>query len=215
MEIHHIVQQANGGDNSAENGIPLCFNCHAEAGNYNKQHPKGTKFSSEELRNHRDNWFGMVATLPLSQDVSSYGELDKRVAIELSEMVKASGLYFSFRDDTSWHGFSPEICQAWGRIIEESRRPDMKFADSELEKLRNDFVELLSAAKSKFGENCQLCKVSGNFKVKPTNDVAWESYRKHEQAAEEVDSLLNNAVRAYDQLLHSMRKSLMLDLRLT
>lgn len=215
MEIHHIVQQADGGDNSVENGIPLCFNCHAEAGNYNKHHPKGTKFSSEELRNHRDKWFTMVASLPLSQSAVSYGELDKRVAIELNDMVKESGLYFTFRDDTSWHGYSPEVRRAWISIIEESKRPDMKFADSELEKLRADFVQILATAKSKFGETSHLCKVSGNFKIKPANDVGWEKYRAHEEAASEVDALLSHAVTAYDLLLDSMRKRLILDLRLT
>ena len=32
---------ADGGDNSVDNCIPLCFNCHAEVKSYNPKHPKG------------------------------------------------------------------------------------------------------------------------------------------------------------------------------
>ena len=30
MEIHHIKAKADGGEDSFENAIPLCFDCHAE-----------------------------------------------------------------------------------------------------------------------------------------------------------------------------------------
>jgi len=61
IEVHHIVQAADGGEDSFDNAIPLCFDCHAEAGHYNPRHPKGAKYSSSELRAHRDNWYKFVA----------------------------------------------------------------------------------------------------------------------------------------------------------
>jgi hypothetical protein len=39
MEIDHIVQRADGGQNAMENAIALCFDCHAEAHAYNPRHP--------------------------------------------------------------------------------------------------------------------------------------------------------------------------------
>ncbi len=57
IETHHIRAKAKGGDDSLDNCIPLCFDCHAEVGHYNKLHPKGRKYSEGELRKHRDNWF--------------------------------------------------------------------------------------------------------------------------------------------------------------
>ena len=63
IELHHIVMESKGGDSSFDNCIPLCFNCHAEAGHYNNKHPKGTKYSSSELRLHRDNWYQAVRDL--------------------------------------------------------------------------------------------------------------------------------------------------------
>ena len=60
LEVHHIIHKNQGGDDSFENAIPLCFDCHANAGHYNSKHPKGAKFSPSELRNHRDNWYKLV-----------------------------------------------------------------------------------------------------------------------------------------------------------
>ncbi|YAF94537.1 MAG: HNH endonuclease [Nodularia sp. CChRGM 3473] len=57
VEVHHIVQEADGGANDLENAIVLCFRCHAEAGHYNPRHPRGTKYSPSELRKHRDAWW--------------------------------------------------------------------------------------------------------------------------------------------------------------
>ncbi len=57
IEVHHIVQEKDGGPNTLENAIPLCFDCHADVGHYNDQHPKGNKYTSAELRRHRDEWW--------------------------------------------------------------------------------------------------------------------------------------------------------------
>ena len=57
MEVHHIKAQVDGGDNSFENAIPLCFDCHATVRQYDPKHPKGTKFSEKELVQHRDVWY--------------------------------------------------------------------------------------------------------------------------------------------------------------
>ena len=57
MEVHHIKAQADGGDNSFENAIPLCFDCHAIVRQYDPRHPKGIKFSEKELIQHRDAWY--------------------------------------------------------------------------------------------------------------------------------------------------------------
>jgi HNH endonuclease len=64
MQIHHIVAEADGGDDSFENGIPLCLDCHAEVGSYNPRHPVGRRLSPTELRKHRDQWFKLAARPP-------------------------------------------------------------------------------------------------------------------------------------------------------
>jgi tetratricopeptide (TPR) repeat protein len=61
IEVHHIVPESSpDASDDEENGIPLCLDCHVEAGVYNDQHPKGTKFQPEELRQHRDRLFRWI-----------------------------------------------------------------------------------------------------------------------------------------------------------
>lgn len=55
--MHHMVQEADGGPNILENAIVLCSKCHSEAGHYIPRHPLGTKYSPNELRRHRDEWW--------------------------------------------------------------------------------------------------------------------------------------------------------------
>lgn len=61
IEIHHIKAKADGGADTFDNAIPLCFDCHAEVRQYDPRHPKGTKFTENELRQHRDKWYQSVA----------------------------------------------------------------------------------------------------------------------------------------------------------
>jgi hypothetical protein len=56
IEVHHIVPASEGGDDTSDNAIALCFDCHADAGHYNPRHPRGTKFSPQELKQARDIW---------------------------------------------------------------------------------------------------------------------------------------------------------------
>lgn len=50
MKLRHIRQKADSGNDTEENCIPLCFNCHAEVKSYNFTHPKGLKYSEQELK---------------------------------------------------------------------------------------------------------------------------------------------------------------------
>lgn len=70
MEIHHIEPEADGGPNTLENAIPLCYDCHHDAGHYNNRQPRGNKFGPEELRKHRDTWYEIVRTnkIPIPDD---------------------------------------------------------------------------------------------------------------------------------------------------
>ncbi|HBX52632.1 MAG: hypothetical protein A2W98_14675 [Bacteroidetes bacterium GWF2_33_38] len=65
IEVHHIKQEADGGSNTYENAIPLCFDCHSDAGHFNDRHPRGTKFSIPELINARNKWYEFVKKNPI------------------------------------------------------------------------------------------------------------------------------------------------------
>lgn len=54
IEVHHIDPGLEKPDlNAFENAIPLCYDCHGRIG-YDKDHRKGNKITSQELRYRRD-----------------------------------------------------------------------------------------------------------------------------------------------------------------
>lgn len=64
METDHIVPREQGGDDGIANAIPVCFECHAEIHSYNDQHPRGRKFTPEELRQHKGQWLAICQQDP-------------------------------------------------------------------------------------------------------------------------------------------------------
>lgn len=60
LEVHHITPKSKGGEDTFENAIALCFECHAWAGHYFSGHPKGSKYSPEQLRAAREQWYARV-----------------------------------------------------------------------------------------------------------------------------------------------------------
>lgn len=82
IELHHIIPRHKGGDDSCENCIPLCFDCHAEVEHYNTDHPKGRKFTPGELTKHRDKWYAMVSEL--NTPVPQASDLPSQVSVSVS-----------------------------------------------------------------------------------------------------------------------------------
>jgi HNH endonuclease len=54
IEVHHIEPEAAGGSDAIDNAIPLCFDCHSGVQHYNSDHPRGTKYKSNELKARRE-----------------------------------------------------------------------------------------------------------------------------------------------------------------
>ncbi len=64
IETDHIVPVESKGTDDIENAIPVCFECHAEIHSYNDKHPRGRKFSPEELRLHKEQWLRICDQRP-------------------------------------------------------------------------------------------------------------------------------------------------------
>jgi HNH endonuclease len=61
MVCHHIKQQADGGEDTFENCIPICPDCHAEVNAFNPHHaPGATQYYPSELRRRREDWYALV-----------------------------------------------------------------------------------------------------------------------------------------------------------
>jgi hypothetical protein len=64
IETDHIEESAAGGSDDISNAIPVCFDCHAEIHSYNDKHPRGRKFTADELRGHKEQWLRICANTP-------------------------------------------------------------------------------------------------------------------------------------------------------
>lgn len=60
IEAAHIIDETRGGLDDADNGIPVCLDCHQEIGAYNDGHPKGNKFRPQELKARRNRVYHLV-----------------------------------------------------------------------------------------------------------------------------------------------------------
>lgn len=50
IEVAHLDPKSSDSDNA----IPLCFDCHAALGHYNREHPRGRKYGIPELKARRN-----------------------------------------------------------------------------------------------------------------------------------------------------------------
>lgn len=64
METDHIKPKDEGGGDEIANAIPLCFECHAEVHAYNIKHPRGRKYTEDELLEHRNQWLDICENKP-------------------------------------------------------------------------------------------------------------------------------------------------------
>jgi hypothetical protein len=64
IETDHIQPKASQGDDDIKNAIPVCFDCHADIHSYNDEHPRGRKFTPEELQQHKTQWLAVCDTMP-------------------------------------------------------------------------------------------------------------------------------------------------------
>ena len=100
IELHHIIQKAYGGDDTIENCIPLCFDCHSDMGKGDPNHPKGKRYSEKELRLHRDNWYKKVEGGLLSSGTKAVYDEDKELFKKKGQELKP---HFMLKDlDKIW-----------------------------------------------------------------------------------------------------------------
>lgn len=88
IEAAHIIDEAKGGSNDADNGIPVCFDCHEEIGSYNSEHPKGNKLRPKELTARRNRVYHLVETGVIYAQIIAERARLNRVTTELPELRK-------------------------------------------------------------------------------------------------------------------------------
>ena len=85
IALHHIKQKAYGGDDSFDNCIPLCLDCHEDMGKADPHHVTGKHYTEKELRMHRDKWYKENGYLAEKQDCDTHPaflEVKKQLSID-------------------------------------------------------------------------------------------------------------------------------------
>lgn len=141
IELHHIIPQVDGGENTFENCIPLCFDCHADMSSYDFNHPKGTKYSTNELNKHRENWYETRKISLISQS-NKYLEVDKILYDKLIELLPWNGS-ISFVRQNNFAGFSFSVNKLNNLydFCQECENPAFEFIDIEMEDKRKYLLE--------------------------------------------------------------------------
>ena len=98
VNVHHIIQEADGGLTILDNAIVLCLRCHSEAGHYNVKHPIGTKYSREELKRHRDQWWEHCRKNPQGIALNQAGDIFSHLIFDFTSFVTAEAKKFVGRE---------------------------------------------------------------------------------------------------------------------
>ena len=109
LELHHIKQKADGGEDTEDNCIPLCFDCHAEVKQYNPKHPKGLKYTEGELKLRRDEVYDFVKNKVISKYTEDDINLSKKILKNYAEILEyliktdpcSQGVYIEFIDEAN------------------------------------------------------------------------------------------------------------------
>ena len=122
IELHHIDPHRLLGKNTFENGIPLCFDCHSDAGHYFALHPRGTKYSPSELKSARDNWYKFVKNNSIVEKViisehiqTNYYILHSFDALEELLLQNDFTSFNKFRTKTFLS--ANEVSTFWGNLL--------------------------------------------------------------------------------------------------
>jgi hypothetical protein len=144
IEVHHIREESEGGDNTDGNAIPLCFDCHADMRSYDHKHPKGNKYGESELKRHRDNWYEKVKGNIGITNRETVVETDKQIYEILIKILPWDGS-INFIRTNSFAGFSFELARLDDLYEYEyhCKNPAFEFIDPDLEQLRANLLDLI------------------------------------------------------------------------
>lgn len=139
IALHHIKQKAHGGDDSFENCIPLCLDCHEDMGKADPNHVTGKHYTEKELIMHRDAWYKKQSDsqrgnkCPVCEaDKKLFNRICQSFSGELGERLRDDDL----RGVHIRHSFNEVF-----KLRKELQSPLNEFLDADLEKLRAELIE--------------------------------------------------------------------------
>lgn len=213
IELHHIEQKKNGGKDTFDNCIPLCFDCHADIMTYNPDHPKGKKYSEKEVKRHRNQWYKKVENSPgiVTFDVN-YLKLDKLTFNRLQELLDSKMFFLNIKRNVFVSGpFSDDICEIIWKYLLECELPDFEFIDVDLEGLRSRLRDELNQLSHLIQKH--TFDASTTNKSRQSIPVEWQydQPQRLEEAVNDFDRLVPKITQSYEDLIRLGRRKLFYD----
>lgn len=219
MEIHHIKQRADGGEDTFDNYIPLCFDCHAEMGKADPKHNKGKRYTEAELKRHRDNWYKKVREGSSSCYRESDSEADKKLFTEICDVFTPGMRYWLKEADIG--GYHPlEVFNPLFDLFHKNKDPFFEFINVEIEKSKakllssiNDFLDYKAAntfVKDLAGERMAVTRqwMVNHEDWKPQGMSYEDCKQKFEEEAEKINTLATAVWDCYDEFARQNRRLL-------
>lgn len=186
IEVHHINQEADGGPNTFENAIALCFDCHSDAGHFNDRHPRGTKFSKKELVEARNIWYETIKNNPSIEKLIVSNKIHASYYVLHSFEVLESVIKNDFSSVNKYRNkvylSSNEISNQWKNLLK-THKLDYK-SNTE----QNLIIEL-----GQFSTINDYCQTYDNVEIIDKSGVDYPYYTaKREMKWTELDSISPN-----------------------
>jgi hypothetical protein len=208
LQCHHIVPHAEGGEDTFDNCIPLCLECHGEVEAYNPKHPIGTKYTPAELKRRRDEWYEAVKNPTLTVFNAKHVNIDRDMVKRLCQVCSPRTMkaYFCGRDYA--YPFEKTIVDALGDLCEFRNRVESHFLDPALETLFAEFnARVLEMSPALRGADLFKEEDLLYFPTEYPKD-----YREHPAYIKKWERRVNRATnaarrlyKAYEELIHECR----------
>lgn len=207
IECHHIVHESEGGPDTYDNCIPVCFDCHADMRSYDHKHPKGTKYSAAELRQHRDRWYTKVADGGGAITLPEHREVDKAVFRVFQQLVPyVPTLDYLSTCNVAGFSFRRDPLLPLFRYADSGDRVEYEFVDPELEAARGEFRDAARRFTNVVSNNSWFTHVEGMSTVPPE----WEETQPERfwRVVDEIHSSARDILAAYDTIVRLARRRL-------
>jgi hypothetical protein len=214
IELHHIKQVADGGEDTYENCIPLCFDCHAEVSSYNPRHPKGRRYTESELRGHRDRWYEKVKKSHGITANPDYVKIDQQVFLKLREILPSTGSMSFVRDHHYAQPYEIDVHDDLRDFERYCKNPEFEFLDADLEGLKTNLIEYIDEFLSALGQHAfvdprlAFAEREGTWCRIPKYFLNGLYNEKYLQEVTEVNKLADKVWEAYEALIRLGRRKL-------
>lgn len=205
IELHHIIQKADGGEDSYENCIPLCFNCHADVKAYNPRHPKGKKYTESELKRHRDVWYKRRSETPAFDYNEKHQVLDKELFKKLVELLNLNSFIRFIKTHSFTNSFNQSSLEAMDRFLYYWGEPEYEFIDAEIETVRAELYDLMKKFSHEIA--CNTFPL-GNGKFSIPDEWSWKFEERYKKTVLDLDTKATLIYEKYVELVRLGREKL-------